>query len=113
MEVLTQSLLELVSSMNDSVKPYSDVSLGPLQSGNDIVARILLVDEKEYVNRTKRSVQAWILGKHEDASIAIDELLKIEKYLVQQGVVVVQSVQWETTSDDGKDVYSLICKLSN
>ena len=116
METFTQNLLEQLSNINESVSLYKEISLNPLQDGNDIVARIVSVEEstREYVNRTKRSVGVllWVLAKHESSITTIDALQKIENYLLQQGGMVVKDVEWETTSEDGKDVYSVVCKLS-
>ena len=116
METFTQNLLEQLFNINESVSLYKEISLKPLQDGNDIVARIVSVEEstREYVNRTKRNVGVllWVLGKHESSITTIDALLKIENYLLQQGGMVVKDVEWEMTSEDGKDVYSVVCKLS-
>lgn len=116
METLTQDVLDLLANINESVSLYKEISLNPLQDGNDIVARILSVEEitREYVNRTKREVGVllWVLAKNETSSTTIDTLLKIENNILQQGGSVVQDVQWETTSEDTMDVYSVICKLS-
>lgn len=116
METLTQDVLDLLANINESVSLYKEISLNPLQDGNDIVARILSVEEitREYVNRTKREVGVllWVLAKNETSSTTIDTLLKIENNILQQGGSVIQDVQWETTSEDTMDVYSVICKLS-
>lgn len=116
METLTQDVLDLLANINESVSLYKEISLNPLQDGNDIVARILSVEEitREYVNRAKREVGVllWVLAKNETSSTTIDTLLKIENNILQQGGSVVQDVQWETTSEDTMDVYSVICKLS-
>ena len=116
METLTQGVLGLLANINENVSPYKEISLKPLQEGNDIVARILSVEDmtREYVNRTKRNVGVlvWVLAKHESSITAMDTLLKVKEYILQQRGSVVQDVQWETTSEDTKDVYSIICKLS-
>ena len=116
METFTQNLLEQLSNINENVSLYKEISLKPLQDGNDIVARIVSVEEstREYVDRTKRNVGVllWVLAKHESSITTIDALLKIENYLLQQGGKIVKDAEWEMTSEDGKDVYSIVCKLS-